>query len=377
MKSSNAPTPPDPTATAQAQTQSNEQTANYQQGLNLINQVTPLGSLTYNQTGTGSAGNPEYTATTALSPTGQQNFDLQQQVSGALNNLALSGTNQVSSAMSTPLTYSGLPTPAGISTSTLPSIQPFSTSNITAAPSSLDLSNLPAAPSADPGSYNAASDALYDQATSRLDPQWQKAQTELETQLANEGITQNSTAWNNAMNQFGQTKNDAYSSAQNDAVAGAEQYQTEQVNNENTGYQAALGTDTSQFSAEQQARNASVAEALSGSQVSQSQQAQALSTQEVQNSTALQNRQQGISEADYLRELPINEVSSLLNGGQVSQPTFGSTPQTSVANTNVAGIDQSSYEDAFQNYQTQMQQQNAIIGAVAGLGGAALSGGLL
>jgi hypothetical protein len=54
-----APSPPDPMATAQAQAKFNEEAAYEQQALNMVNQVTPYGTLTYTKTGTGpSVGGP-------------------------------------------------------------------------------------------------------------------------------------------------------------------------------------------------------------------------------------------------------------------------------------------------------------------------------
>jgi len=49
-----APVAPDPVKTAEAQGTMNQNTATTQQLLNMTNQVTPDGSLTYNQTGTNS-----------------------------------------------------------------------------------------------------------------------------------------------------------------------------------------------------------------------------------------------------------------------------------------------------------------------------------
>ena len=115
MKGGSAPTPPDPVATAAAQTKSNIDTAKATQAMNMVNQNTPLGSLTYSQTGTTPDGYPIYTANTTLTPTGQKSFDLQQQVGEALNNLALSGTAQVKDAMGQPLNYDNLPKLTGVS----------------------------------------------------------------------------------------------------------------------------------------------------------------------------------------------------------------------------------------------------------------------
>ena len=62
------------------------------------------------------------------------------------------------------------------------------------------------------------SDAVYGQYTSRLDPQFTQDQAALETQLANQGITRGSEAFNNAMTQFGNRKTDAYGAARRDAT---------------------------------------------------------------------------------------------------------------------------------------------------------------
>ena len=69
------PSPPDPYATAAAQQQTNVGAAEDQQAINNVNQTTPYGSLTYNQTGTNAQGIPIYSATTALNPAEQTLFN--------------------------------------------------------------------------------------------------------------------------------------------------------------------------------------------------------------------------------------------------------------------------------------------------------------
>jgi hypothetical protein len=61
-------------------------------------------------------------------------------------------------------------------------------------------------------------DAYYDQARSRLDPQWQQSSADLENKLANQGLSPGSEAYNRAkqQQQFGQ--NDAYAQARNQAI---------------------------------------------------------------------------------------------------------------------------------------------------------------
>jgi hypothetical protein len=70
-----APSPPNPQATAAAQQGLNTQAAIEQQQINNVNQTNPYGSLTYNQTGTNADGIPIYSATTALNPAEQTLFN--------------------------------------------------------------------------------------------------------------------------------------------------------------------------------------------------------------------------------------------------------------------------------------------------------------
>lgn len=59
----------------------------------------------------------------------------------------------------------------------------------------------------------------YNQATSRLNPQFQQAGNALNANLANQGLDSNSQAARTAQQQFGQQRNDAYGSAMNSAIA--------------------------------------------------------------------------------------------------------------------------------------------------------------
>lgn len=75
----------------------------------------------------------------------------------------------------------------------------------------------------------------------------------------------------------------------------------------------------------------------------------------------------GQSEQDILtaRNQPINEITALMSGSQVSQPNFAGTPQAGVGGVDYAGMVQ-------QNYQQKMASHNAMMGGLFGLGGAAI-----
>lgn len=165
------PKPPDPKETAEAQAGMNRDTALQQQQINMVNQQTPWGSLNYNQTGTtgfkDSNGKwvetPTYTATTTLSPEQQKILD---QTQGANLNLATLANER---------------------------------SNFLKGYLSQDFD------------VNAETEKkLYDLGSSRLDPRFAADEEGLRTRLANQGVQEGSAAWNTAMNNFQQSKNDAY-----------------------------------------------------------------------------------------------------------------------------------------------------------------------
>lgn len=68
------------------------------------------------------------------------------------------------------------------------------------------------------GARDQAITAAYGQATSRLDPQWDKRMEAQRTQLLNQGLDPTSEAGKNSMAELGQQRNDAYSSAMNNAI---------------------------------------------------------------------------------------------------------------------------------------------------------------
>lgn len=167
-----APPPaPDPVATANAQQNLNQNTATTQQLLNMVNQVTPDGSLNYSQTGTNSFVGPDgktynvpqFTATQTLSPEQQQIYDVN---NASKLNLATAGqtaSNKINDILG----------------------------------SNVDLSN------------DAVENRLFELGTKRLNPQFQRDNDALRTQLINSGIRPGSAAFTTEMTRLGQNQNDA------------------------------------------------------------------------------------------------------------------------------------------------------------------------
>ncbi|QIG75012.1 putative peptidase_S74 domain-containing structural protein [Rhizobium phage RHph_I3_18] len=175
------PKAPDPDKTAAAQTGMNRDTALTQQQINMVNQVTPDGKLTYNQTGTSSfvdskgktVTTPTYTAVTTLSP---EQAAIKKKTDAASLNLGTIA-NERSAFLRDYLS------------------KPFD--------------------------VNAETEQkLYDLGRSRLDPRFEQQRDQLSTRLIASGIRPGTEAYDQQMGQFEQSRNDAYN---NLALTGRQQ----------------------------------------------------------------------------------------------------------------------------------------------------------
>lgn len=249
------PPPPDPVATAAAQTQMNKDTAITQYGLNATDQVTPYGSVNYTQGTPWSDGTPHYTATQTLSPEQQTLYNLGTQTQTNLGQIGVDQSSRIGALLNTPF----------------------------------DL--------------NSATNSQQAQiARTLLDPVWQQRESQLQTQLANQGIQQGSQAYTNALRDFGMQRDNAY------------------------------------------------------------------------NSALLADRGQATQEALTQRNQPLNEISALMSGSQVSQPNFVGTPQTQVAPVDYGSMVANNYQGQMAGYNAQLANQGALYGALGSLGGTALGG---
>lgn len=190
-KSGGSAKAPDPSYVSGQQTQSNLNTAISQARLNNVNQVTPMGSLTYDETGgkLDYAGNwvPQFTATTKLSPEQQKLYDTQTRVTQGAYDLADQYTNRIGAATAQPFNYDGI------------------------AP----------APQYNEDYRRQQLDTIMQ----RAQPQMDRDRAQLEQRLADQGITMQDPAYRTAMDQYGRTVNDFRLGADTQAgTAAAQQY---------------------------------------------------------------------------------------------------------------------------------------------------------
>lgn len=113
-------------------------------------------------------------------------------------------------------------------------------------------------------------DQAYQQATRTLDPQWQQSSAAFDQQMVNQGLQPGSAAYNTAKQQFDQSKNDAYSQAQGNAMTQGLQAQAQgfgqglsQSQLANQLSQSLIGAN-SQYTGQQLQGNQAIMQALLG-----------------------------------------------------------------------------------------------------------------
>jgi hypothetical protein len=116
---------------------------------------------------------------------------------------------------------------------------------------------------------------------------------------------------------------------------------------------------------------------LYGAQNAAQQQAyqQAMARAQFQNTAA----QQALAQQAAIRSLPVNEISALLSGGQVSVPQFQGYSGVTIAPPPIFQAGQAAGNFAQQNYANQVGAYNAnmgLLGSLAGAAGTALGGPL-
>lgn len=95
-------------------------------------------------------------------------------------------------------------------------------------------------------------------------------------------------------------------------------------------------------------------------------------TNDAYNQLLLTGRNQANNELLTEDNQRINQISALLNGGQVTMPSFGGTNQPTLPTVDYAGLVDRNYQAQLGQYQSQMAQRQGILGGLFGLGAAGI-----
>lgn len=169
------------------------------------------------------------------------------------------------------------------------------------------------------GDYNGDVEArTRELATRGLDTQFNRSEESLRSRLANQGINAGTEAFGAELSAFNEGKGNAYAAAE------------------------LAARDTARAD-----RGQMLSEAL---------------TQYGSDTTADQ----------AARTNPLNEIIALASGVQTNPINPGQGAQVGVNGTDIAGITQAAFNNQMAGYNTIMNSRNALLGSIAGLGGAAL-----
>lgn len=214
-------------------------------------------------------------------------------------------------------------------TGNIAGMQPFSLSGLPAL-NAPDFSGAPAMPTADDEARQRVEDALYQRATARLDPEWTRRQTDLETQLANAGHVRGSPGWTQAMDDFNRQRTDAYDAARFGAIGMGGEEQARLFGLGLAGRQQGVGEEMQKFGAGSQLRNQMMAELLA-------------------------ERNQPFNELAMVRGFP----------GGSTMPQYNAPPQTAFGGTNYT-------DPAKFQYEQEQADRQGFFGSLFGLAGKAL-----
>ena len=466
MCSPSAPPAPDYAAAAQATSAGNAAAARTAQYGNMVNQNTPYGSVNYTPSTVGymdansnristeaynalsnrSGYSPleQWTQNVSLSPAQQAAFDQSVRINAQLGDTAESGVQYVRDAMGHPITprfgmVGDVQGTAGQMTGSVANrdlqtsinsytgdVQRQSGANQRAGSKAYQTLGQVQTKVQDPNLLaQDTTNALYRANTQYLDPQFQQSQAKLENQLANQGITRGSEAYNSAMLNANNQKQQAYGSARDQAIGGGIQaaqgmfgmnLQGGQFTNQALGQQfnqsvqqqqlanTAAGQNNQLALANQQANNQAVAqqyqqglgEAQFGNQAQQGMFGMGMQNanlnNQLQHQAFAQNManaqfrnnasQQDISQQQTLQNAPINMLNAVRTGQQMNAaniPQVGQSQPGQLANWQGADMlgaaqAQGQYNQGIYNADTAASSQltSSLIGAAGSLGGAAM-----
>jgi hypothetical protein len=391
MKSAKPPPAPDYAALAQQQAALNKQAATEQTVANRPNQNTPFGSSSWAQGPDG-----QWTQNITLNPAEQAALDQQRQFSSQQQGFASGLLDQAGQALSQPMSLEGLPELQGydmsalrgnanLSTQGLPAQGQLSTQGL---PGLSDM-NLSGMNRLDPGF--GAVESVRDAMMSRLAPQRQQGRNAEIQRLKNQGIPENSEAFQRALTRLDQGDTDAQQQAllgaageygnifnrglsannqqlqQQQAIAALRGNQRGQLFNE----QGAMATLANQNRGQQFGENQAVAD------FDQRVRGQQFNEQGQQAQLAGMLRQQSMAEQDRIRQSPMNDFLRLTQG---TNPTMPQMPSfmggTGAPAADMMGAGQQQYGAAMNAYNAQQAQNAGLMSGLFGLGGAALGGPL-
>ena len=326
----NQPAPPDYGALADQSNRSNQQAAYQQTYANRGNQYSPFGSTTYKPTVTTDPTTGQKFTTwnqnTTLNPTMQGTLNWQQKLAGQQAQGASNAQGYANQIMAKPMDWN-----KAQAWGQRPDVNQMNPMDLQGAIDTKGMQNVDAFGK----QRQSAEGAIYQRSTSRLDPQWQQRDQQLQSDLRARGLREGDAAYDTAMQNQGRERTDAYQTAQNESIMGGGEEATRN-------FQSDMALREQQFMQSAQQRGMTNEEAQ-GEWSAQRQQLDNMYGQQMQQANymnQLRAAQQAEGQAQRLQ--PLNEAQAMQ--GQPVQmpnmPNFGAAGGSTGTNYMDAGYNQ-------------------------------------
>lgn len=360
--SKSAPKPPDFEAAAQQQADSSKEVTNMQTYANRPDQYTPFGSTTWSnqQVIDPSTGQPvtAWSQNTNLNPESQRALDAQLSLTAGRSELGASLMPRAQQEFGQAMDWSQFQQGGAV-----PGTPEYEKQQIQ---KNLSTQGLPGLDSSEKYRKD-AEDAIYGKFASRADPRFAREEGGLQSRMYAQGLREGDKAYDDAMLDFNQRKDDAYGQASMDATIGG-----------GAEAQRSLGMDAStrgQLFGERGQQGAFANSAAAQAWGQDLQAGQTNYGNEMQNSQyQTQLRQQQIAEQMQQRGFSLNEINALLSGQQVGMPSMPSfnTAQRSEGNQALAAA-QMTGQSALDAFNAEQQATQGMISGVGSLAGGAMA----
>lgn len=286
--SKSTPAPPDYRAAAEETAAGNAANLEAQTLANRPDQYTPFGTSEWEREGNGT-----WNQYTTLNEDSQRALDAQLGLSADKSELASSMYGRMEDEYGNPIDYSGLPEWAG----------PLM--------------------GGDEARQN-AEDAIYGRSASRLDPQWEQRSDQMEAKLAAQGLRPGDKAYDQAMENMGRERTDAYQQAQYGSIMG-------------------------------------------GGQEGQRQQGMDQTSANFQNTS----RQAQLAEMMQKRGMSLNEINAIISGQQVGMPDMpGFNKAGYTAGADYSGAAGQTYQADMDAFNADQAMMNSLMQGAGMAGGA-------
>ena len=347
------PAPPDYRAAAEETAAGNMENLEYQTAANRPDQYTPFGNTQWTQDDAG-----KWTQTTSLDPNSQRALDAQLKLSGDKSELAGGMYGRLEEDFKDPMDFSNLPEWGDVPQA----------GNLT--PEQLqrgvDFSGAEQRTNADE-LRQSSEDAIYGRATSRLDPQWQQRSDQKEAQLAAQGLRPGDPAYDQAMENMGRERTDAYQQASYGAIMGGGQEAQRQQGMQLAGREQDMGEIMSGANfANTAAGQAFGQEATAGGQN--------FGQQTSQSGQQSQQRQAQLVEEMTKRGMNLNEINAIISGQQVGMPSMpGFNTAGYTAGADYTGAAKNTYGAEMDAFNADQAMWNSLMQGAGMAGGAMMS----